>query len=253
MTSHYALPTVEKPPVAANPAGAPCPVLIVPPGHGAAATMAQKLAAAGWMTATTGHDHAIWPRHPAILILDAAGYDAQKRAAIARFRLSAPGTPALFLATREILEPLLAGGTLPGDDYILAPFNAGDVAMRLRWLTRHGSSAAKDPEISVGDLTLRPRLLVAQRAAHRIQLTKTQCAVLQLLMENAGIVVPKDEIANHVWPGKLDRGANNVELYISYLRRKINPAGPPMIHTLRSIGYLIKPAPSSPNSTTPRD
>ena len=65
-------------------------------------------------------------------------------------------------------------------------------------------------------------------------------------MQNPGNVVRKEEIVNHVWPGIPGRGGNNVELYISYLRRKINAAGPPMIHTLRGIGYLIKPAPADP-------
>lgn len=243
MPSRHTFLTAETLPVTIPPAAASAPVLIIHPDQGATADIARALAADGWLTATPGT--AGHGKH-AVVVLDATHHADGAAPGIARVRQSAPGVPFLFLTTRETLEDLLAGGTLPGDDYLLAPFTAADVALRLRWLTRNGTAVPSDPELTVGDLTLRSRWFLARRGPHQIPLTKTQCAVLQLLMQNPGNVLRKEEIANHVWPGTPGRGGNNVELYISYLRRKINAAGPPMIHTLRGIGYLIKPAPADP-------
>jgi two-component system OmpR family response regulator len=226
-------------PAAATPAAGPGPVLIIHQDPGATAAIARALAAAGWFAATPG-------TLAAAVIFDASGHDAGTAASIALVRKSTPGAPLLFLTTREILIDLLDAGTLPGDDYLLAPFAPEDVALRLRWLTRNGSTTPRrEPELTVGDLSLQPRWLHARRGNHRIPLTKTQCTILQLLMQNSGDVVSKDDIVNHLWPGN-NRGGNNVELHISHLRGKINAAGPPMIHTLRSAGYLIKPAPTAP-------
>lgn len=248
MSSRHTLPATGTLPVAADPAPGSGQVLIIHPDRGVAADIAGELAAAGWLTAAASAvDNA--PSAPrAVLIIDATDHGAGDAARIARIRQSMPGAPVLFLTTGESFAGLLAGGPRPGDDYLIAPFTPGDVAMRLRWLTRDASTVPRDPELIVGDLTLRPRWLLARRCGRQIPLTKTQCAVLQLLMENPGTVMRKDEIANHVWPGNPARGGSNVELYISYLRRKINPAGPPMIHTLRGIGYLIKPAPTAQES-----
>lgn len=245
MPSRHTFPTAGNLPVTLPPAAASGPVLIIHPDHRASADIARALATAGWMTATPG---TVGHERPAIVVLDAAGHASGAAPGIARIRQSAPGVPFLFLTTRETLENLFANGTRPADDYLLAPFAAADVALRLRWLTRNVTPAPGDAELTVGDLTLRPRWFLARRGAHEIPLTKTQCAVLHLLMQNPGNVVRKDEIVNHVWPGTPGRGGNNVELYISYLRRKINAAGPPMIHTLRGIGYLIKPAPTGPET-----
>ncbi|SDP85091.1 two-component system, OmpR family, response regulator [Arthrobacter sp. ok909] len=248
MSTRDAVLNAETLPVTVNPAAAYGQVLIMQPAKAMAADIARELATAGWLAATTGNANAVERGHPAALIVDTTGHDAWDAAGVARIRRSAPGAPVLFLTTRETLESLLTGGTLPGDDYMIAPFTPADVALRLGWLTRHGTPARRDPELTVGDLSLRPRRLLARRGDHQIPLTKTQCAVLQLLMQDPGNVVRKDEIMNQIWPGTPGRGGNNVELYISYLRRKINAAGPPMIHTLRGVGYLIKPAPADPES-----
>ena len=226
-----------------TPTAASGPVLIIRPDRGATADMARALESAGWLTATPG---TIGRDRPAIIVLEATDHAGAAISRIGRVRQSAAGVPLLFLTTRDIFEDLLAAGTLPGDDYLIAPFTVADVELRLRWLARSGSIVRRDAEITVGDLTLRPRWSLARRGGHQIPLTKKQCAVLQLLMQNPGNVLRKEEIANHVWPGNPDRGGSNVELYISYVRRKINAAGPPMIHTLRGIGYLIKPAPTGP-------
>ncbi|MEV8042144.1 response regulator transcription factor [Arthrobacter sp. NPDC080082] len=255
MSSRHTLPRVETPAVPAGPAApstpaslkaASGPVLIIHPGHDAASTeVAGELAAAGWSITTPGRTGY---RKPSAVVFDVTDHSETSATRIARARKTNPGVPFLFLTTREILPTLLTAGSQPGDDYLLTPFTPGDAELRLRWITRHANAALSlsDPKLTVGDLNLRPRWLLAQRGDHRIPVTKTQCAVLELLMQNPGNVVRKDEIADHVWPDTPGRSGTNVELYISYLRKKINAAGPPMIHTLRGVGYLIKPDPTTP-------
>lgn len=219
------------------------PVVIIHPRQCAAANMARDLTDAGWL-AITAADGAGRTTTPAVFIVYVR--DAERDVAeIAPTRRSAPGTPVLFLATPESCEDLLRVGTRAGDDYLTLPVTVSDVALRLRWLTRSSVASSVDPELAVGDLVLRPRWLFAYRGARQIPLTKTQCSLLRLLMENPGVVVSKGEMAKHVWPDNRERGANNVELHISYLRQRLNAAGPPMIHTLRSVGYLISPAPGN--------
>ncbi|MFC8411740.1 response regulator transcription factor [Arthrobacter sp. NPDC057259] len=214
------------------------PVLISHPNQRAGVIMARELKNAGWLASVVAESPGV--KKPAVLIVDAG--DAERAVAdVARTRRSDPHTPVLFLATTESFEDLLRIGTRPGDDYLTAPFTAADVASRLRWLTRTAVSAS-DPELTVGDLKLRPRCLLARRGDHEIPLTKTQCSLLGLLMQNPGRVISKGELANRIWPDNNVRGANNVELHISYLRQRINAAGPPMIHTRRGAGYLIRPA-----------
>jgi hypothetical protein len=122
-------------PPAVNPAAGSGPVLLIHPDRGAAAEIARALAATGWLAATPGtHGH----RRPAAVIVEASGPDAGTAARISMVRKSMPGAPLLFLTTREILLDLLDADTLPGDDYLLAPFTPEDVALRLRWLTRNG-------------------------------------------------------------------------------------------------------------------
>jgi two-component system, OmpR family, response regulator len=225
-----------------EPPASPGPVLIIHPDQCAAADMARDLKGAGWLAVTAADGPG--RTKPAVLILHAL--DAARAAAdVARIRRSTPGTPVLFLTTPGSFDGLLRVGTQAGDDYLTGPFTAADVALRLRWLTRNAGAAPEDPELTVGDLTLRPRPLLARRGDHEIPLTKTQCSLLRLLMENPGVVVSKSEIAKRLWPHNSDRGGNNVELHISYLRQKLNAAGPPMIHTLRGAGYLISTAPVS--------
>lgn len=235
-------PSAVTRPEEVEPPASPGPVVIIHQDQCAAANMARDLTDAGWpaITAAGGPGRTT----PNVFILYVR--DAERAVAdLARTRRSAPGTPVLFLTTPESFEDLLNLGARAGDDYLTLPVTVADVALRLRWLTRNAGAPSVDPELTVGDLTLRPRWLLAHRGDRQIPLTKTQCSLLRLLMENPGVVVSKGEMAKHVWPDNRERGANNVELHISYLRQRLNAAGPPMIHTLRSVGYLISPAPGN--------
>lgn len=199
----------------------------------------RELSAAGWTTSDS-LSAAMGEAGPDVLVTDSAG---------TRLRRSLPGVPALFLASREAAASFVHGAAMPSDDYLSIPFNAEDMTVRLCWLMRRnlaskgegGLDAGPCPdELVVGDLVLEPGSLLARRGSHSIALSKRQTALLALLMAHSGAVVSKAEILREVWGENLTSANwNKVELCASSLRRRINAAGPPMIRTVRSAGYMI--------------
>jgi two-component system, OmpR family, response regulator len=130
-----------------------------------------------------------------------------------------------------------------GDDYVTKPFSMEEVLLRLHRLVQRSGVAAMDTaELVVGDLTLNVDTREVTRAGEDIPLTATQFELLRYLMENPKRVVSKAQILDRVWDYDFGGQANIVELYISYLRKKIEANHPPMIHTIRGAGYVIKPA-----------
>ena len=124
------------------------------------------------------------------------------------------------------------------------PFSMEEVLLRLhRIVQRSGVTAADASQLVVGDLTLDRDTRECTRAGETIPLTTTQFELLQYLMENPRRVLSKAQILDRVWAYDFGGQANIVELYISYLRKKIENDMPPMIHTVRGAGYVIKPAP----------
>ncbi|GAA3300927.1 hypothetical protein GCM10020295_42920 [Streptomyces cinereospinus] len=133
-----------------------------------------------------------------------------------------------------------------GDDYVTKPFSLEEVVARLRGLIRRSGTADRrsDSVLVVGDLTLDEDSREVTRAGESIHLTATEFELLRFLMRNQRRVLSKAQILDRVWSYDFGGKANVVELYISYLRRKIDAGREPMIHTRRGAGYLIKPAAS---------
>ena len=137
-------------------------------------------------------------------------------------------------------EAVLAAGA---DDYVTKPFSMEEVMIRLhRLVQRSGVAAVDDAELVVGDLILNQDTREVSRGGDPITLTATQFDLLRYLMENAKRVVSKSQILDNVWNYDFGGQANIVELYISYLRKKIDVGREPMIHTVRGAGYVIRPA-----------
>lgn len=213
--------------------------------------LAVELSAGGWRASAALMDAPVGEAVPDVLVTDSAGTG---------LRRSLPGVPALFLASREAAVSFVSGAAMPSDDYLSGPFTVQDLAVRLRWLKRRNLSGrdsiaasmgeAQDRgagpgagELVVGDLVLVPGSLLAHRGSHSIPLSKRQTALLALLMARAGSVVGKAEILQQVWGESLaSANWNKVELCASSLRRRIDAAGPPMIRTVRSAGYMIEAA-----------
>ena len=151
--------------------------------------------------------------------------------------------PCLFLTAKDQVDDRIAGLASGADDYVTKPFSLDEVLLRLhRLVQRSGTTVADSAELVVGDLVLNEDTREVTRGGEDIELTATQFELLRYLMDNAKRVVSKSQILDNVWKYDFGGQANIVELYISYLRKKIDVGRAPMIHTVRGAGYVIKPA-----------
>ncbi len=152
--------------------------------------------------------------------------------------------PVLFLTARDAVEDRIAGLTAGGDDYVTKPFSLEEVVARLRALMRRTAVLAADDEsvLVVGDLSLDEDSHEVVRGGEPVNLTATEFELLRYLMRNPKRVLSKAQILDRVWNYDFGGQANVVELYISYLRKKIDAGREPMIHTMRGVGYVLKPA-----------
>jgi two-component system OmpR family response regulator len=161
-----------------------------------------------------------------------------------RIRADGNTTPVLFLTAKDALEDRIAGLTAGGDDYVTKPFSLEEVVARVRGLIRRSTlvvDANESPLITVGDLELNEESHEVSRAGRDIGLTATEFELLRYLMRNPRRVLSKAQILDRVWSYDFGGRSSVVEIYISYLRKKIDAEGVPMIHTVRGAGYLLKP------------
>jgi len=149
-------------------------------------------------------------------------------------------TPVLVLTARDALPDRVRGLDLGADDYLTKPFAFEEFLARVRALLRR-AAARRDPVLRVGDLTLDPATRAVARGRRRITLTTREHALLEYFMRNTGRVLTRPMIAEHVWGLDFDRESNIVDVYVGYLRRKIDGDGEPrLLHTVRGAGYTLK-------------
>ncbi len=150
----------------------------------------------------------------------------------------APGPAILFLSARDTVSDRVAGLDAGAEDYLVKPFAFPELLARVRALLRRGPGDA--PTLSVDDLVLDPAAHSVTRAGQPIRLTAKEFALLEYLMRNAGRLVSKTMIAEHVWDFDLEAETNFIEVFIYSLRKKIDaPFGKPLIQTVRGAGYRI--------------
>ncbi|MEV0781718.1 response regulator transcription factor [Streptomyces sp. NPDC050423] len=180
---------------------------------------------------------------PDAVVLDVMLPDMDGLAVLGRLRRELSDVPVLFLTARDSVEDRIAGLTAGGDDYVTKPFSLEEVVARLRGLIRRSGTATVRSEstLAVGDLMLDEDSHEVSRGGAGIHLTATEFELLRFLMRNPRRVLSKAQILDRVWNYDFGGQANVVELYISYLRKKIDAGRTPMIHTRRGAGYLIKP------------
>ena len=160
-----------------------------------------------------------------------------------RLRRDGVKAPVLFLTARDATEDKVRGLTVGGDDYVTKPFSLEELIARVRVLLRRsGFDDNADRIVAVGDLTLDEDAYEVRRSGTEVSLSPTEFKLLRYLMVNAGRVLSKAQILDHVWQYDFGGEANVVETYVSYLRKKLDPLGPPMIQTVRGVGYVIKPS-----------
>jgi two-component system OmpR family response regulator len=181
---------------------------------------------------------------PDAVVLDIMLPDFDGLEVLRKMRAETPRLPVLFLTAKDAVEDRITGLTVGGDDYVTKPFSVEEVVLRLRALLRRSGVAEADggASIVVGDLVLDEDAREVTRAGQEIQLTATEFELLRFLMRNPRRVLSKAQILDRVWNYDFGGQANIVELYISYLRKKIDTGREPMIHTMRGAGYVLKPA-----------
>jgi two-component system, OmpR family, response regulator len=175
-----------------------------------------------------------------VMLPDLSGFEVLER--MGRDRIGGR-LPVLFLTARDTLDDKLRGFTLGGDDYMTKPFSVEELIVRVRAILRRSHGEGEEGRLSVSDLRLDEDSHEVHRGSTAIELTPTEFKLLHYLMLNSGRVVSKSQILDRVWNYDFDGNANVVEIYISYLRRKIDSLGPPLIHTVRGVGYTLRPPP----------
>ncbi|MDR7279564.1 response regulator transcription factor [Catenuloplanes atrovinosus] len=228
--------------------GSPVRVLVVDDESTLAELLSMALRYEGWEVRSAGDGsgavRAARDFRPDAVILDVMLPDMDGLEVLRRLRGEAPEVPVLFLTAKDSVEDRIAGLTAGGDDYVTKPFSLEEVVARLRGLMRRAGRAAmrSDAELVVGDLTLDEDSHEVRRGGDQITLTATEFELLRYLMRNPRRVLSKAQILDRVWNYDFGGQANVVELYISYLRKKIDAGRKPMIHTMRGAGYVLKPA-----------
>ena len=202
----------------------------------------------GWevTTAATGPDavHAARAVRPDAIVLDMMLPDFDGLEVMRRIRTEQPDVPVIFLTAKDGVADRITGLTAGGDDYVTKPFSLEEVIARLRGLLRRSGATTVQPDtqLVVGDLILDEDSHEVTRAGENINLTATEFELLRYLMRNPKRVLSKAQILDRVWNYDFGGQANVVELYISYLRKKIDAGRSPMIHTMRGAGYVLRPA-----------
>src|ERR671926_792851 len=180
---------------------------------------------------------------PDVVLLDVMLPDIDGLEVLRRMRGTDPDIPVLFLTAKDAVEDRIAGITAGGDDYVTKPFSLEEVVARVRGLLRRAGMARQleeGPHLTVGDLVMDEEAREVTRAGELIELSPTEFELLRFLMRNPRRVLSKTQILDRVWSYDFGGRAHVVELYISYLRKKVDAGRAPMIHTVRGAGYVLK-------------
>ncbi len=235
-------------PALTRPDGSPIRVLVVDDEPSLAEVLSSVLRYEGWevKTAADGSTAVRTARDfaPDAVILDVMLPDFDGLEVLRRLRAERPHVCVLFLTARDSVEDRIVGITAGGDDYVTKPFSLEEVLARLRGLLRRAGLARAQSvsELAVGDLVMDEDAREVRRAGQIVELTATEFELLRYLMRNPRRVLSKTQILDRVWNYDFGGQAHIVELYISYLRKKIDAGREPMIHTVRGVGYVLKPA-----------
>jgi two-component system, OmpR family, response regulator len=171
-----------------------------------------------------------------VMLPDTNGFELQ-----ARIRADGQRVPVLFLTARDAVEDRVRGLTLGADDYMTKPFSLEELVARVHAILRRTAGAAHvSHRLTFSDLELDDETHEVRRAGRRVNLSPTEFSLLRYLLLNSRKVLSKAQILDHVWQYDFGGDGRIVETYISYLRKKIDAGGPPLIHTLRGVGYSLR-------------
>ncbi len=230
--------------VSGNGAG-PARVLVVDDEPNIVDVISMALRYEGFEVASAGTGaealSAVRTQRPHVMLLDVMlpdmeGFDVARRLGAERARV-----PIIFLTARDATEDRVRGLTVGGDDYVTKPFSLEELVARVRALLRRsGAAEASSSVLTFADVELDDDAHEVTRAGRMIELTPTEYRLLRYLMLNPRRVLSRQQLLEHVWDYDFGGDARVLETYVSYLRRKLDEHGPPLIHTVRGVGYVLR-------------
>ena len=206
--------------------------------------LSASLRFAGFSVATASDggeaETAVAAHNPDLVVLDVMLPDVDGFEVVRRLRANGMRTPVVFLTARDATEDKIHGLTLGGDDYVTKPFSLEELTARIRAVLRRTGGERDAAKLTFADLELDEDTHEVTRAGTTVSLSPTEFKLLRYLMLNAGRVLSKAQILDHVWNYDFRGDDSIVESYISYLRRKVDSVEPRLIHTLRGVGYVLR-------------
>jgi two-component system, OmpR family, response regulator len=186
---------------------------------------------------------------PDLIVLDVVLPDIDGFEVCRRLRARDNDVPVIFLTARDTTSDTVTGLTLGGDDYITKPFSVEALVARVRAVLRRTAKrdSAEDGEqdggstLRVADVELDEEHWTVRRAGVPIELSPTEFRLLAYLMRNQGLMLSRKQLLENVWGWEYAGQSQVLETYVSYLRHKLDPLGPPLIHTQRGVGYSLRP------------
>ena len=187
---------------------------------------------------------------PDLIVLDVMLPDIDGFEVCRRLRASDNDVPVIFLTARDTTSDTVTGLTLGGDDYITKPFSVEALVARVRAVLRRaarqhaddtGGETGAGSTLRVADLELDEEHWTVRRGGTPVELSPTEFRLLAYLMRNQGLMLTRKQLLENVWGWEYAGQSQVLETYVSYLRRKLDPLGPPLIHTQRGVGYSLRP------------
>ena len=179
-------------------------------------------------------------RAPDIVLLDVMLPDLDGFEVCRRMRVAGIRVPILFLSAKDTTEDKVRGLTLGGDDYVTKPFSLEEVVVRIHTILRRQGSAAPSSRLILADLELDDDSHCVRRSGVLLDLSPTEYKLLRFLLANAGRVMSRSQILDHVWEYDFGGRTSVVDTYVSYLRRKVDSFDPPLIQTIRGVGFCMR-------------
>jgi two-component system response regulator MprA len=220
-------------------------VLIVEDDAAVRESLVRALGQDGYAVDTAADGHralaAVAAKEPDVVLLDVGLPGIDGMAVCRRLRSEGRRTPVLMLTARDGISDRVAGLDAGADDYLVKPFALTELLARLRALIRRTDPIEAAAPLQFADLVMEPSLVEVRRGGRRLELTRTEYQLLELFLRNPRRVLTRAVIFTHVWGYDFGEGSNSLDVYIGYLRRKLEADGEPrLIQTVRGFGYALR-------------
>lgn len=220
-------------------------ILLAEDDRGVRESLERALRYEGFEVASVGDGQAAYERTrrdpPDLLVLDVMMPGMDGLEVTRKLRAAGLALPVLMLTARAEVSDRVEGLDAGADDYVVKPFALDELLARMRALLRRSGVTGHTDRLQVADLALDPAGRRAWRGDVEIPLTRTEFDLLELLVFNSGVVLPREVIYERVWGFDFETSSNSLDVYIGYLRRKTEAGGAPrLIHTVRGVGYVVR-------------